>query len=153
MNHARKKKFSLITVEQLIEVAKSSIKYGLSLQEISLIFQVPNGFSQLTELISTKQRELEIITNVIAKFYKEQEQLGALSPRDLFLLLRDTNVSPSLEELLNVFKTLSSEEVRILRAIDKNRLPENTMYLLYEVKKSVFRLRALATVIEQSISY
>lgn len=152
MNHARKKKFSLITVEQLIEVAKSSIKYGLSLQEISLIFQVPNGFSQLTELISIKQRELEIIANVIAKFCKEQEQLGALSPRDLFLLLRGTNVSPSLEELLNAFKTLSSEEVGILRAIDKNRLPENTMYLLYEVKKSVFRLRSLATVIEQSIN-
>ncbi len=153
INHARKKKFSLITVEQLIEVAKSTIKYGLSLQEISLIFQVPNGFSQLTETISTKQRELEIINNVIAKFYKEQEQLGALSPRDLFLLLRDTNVSPSLEELLNIFKTLSSEEVGILRAIDKNRLPENTMYLLYEVKKSVFKLRSLATVIEQSINY
>lgn len=152
LNHARKKKFSLITVEQLIEVAKASIKYGLSLQEISLIFQVPNGFSQLTELISAKQRELEIIANVIAKFCKEQEQLGALSPRDLFLLLRDTNVSPSLEELLNAFKTLSNEEVGILRAIDKNRLPENTMYLLYEVKKSVFRLRALATVIEQSIN-
>lgn len=152
MNHARKKKFSLITVEQLIEVAKSSIKYGLSLQEISLIFQVPNGFSQLTELISIKQRELEIIANVIAKFCKEQEQLGALSPRDLFLLLRGTNVSPSLEELLNAFKTLSSEEGGILRAIDKNRLPENTMYLLYEVKKSVFRLRSLATVIEQSIN-
>lgn len=136
----------------MIEVAKSSIKYGLSLQEIFLIFQVPNGFSQLTELISIKQRELEIIANVIAKFCKEQEQLGALSPRNLFLLLRGTNVSPSLEELLNAFKTLSSEEVGILRAIDKNRLPENTMYLLYEVKKSVFRLRSLATVIEQSIN-
>lgn len=150
-NHARKKGFALITVEQLIEIAKALKNLGLSLQEISLIFQVPNGHSKLNELISLKQRQFDVISNVITKFCKEQEQIGALSPRDLFLLLRDTNVSPSLEELLNVFSILSSAEVGILVAIDKNRMPENTMYMLYESKKSIFRLRALANAIEKSI--
>lgn len=149
-NHARKKGFALITIEQLIAIARVSRKLGLSLQEISLIFQVPNGFSKLDELISLKQRELDIISHVISKFCKEQEQLGALSPRDLFLLLRDTNVSPSLEELINIFETLSNIEIGVLEAVDKNRLPENTMYILCETRKSVFRLRALATIIERS---
>lgn len=151
INHARKKNFALITTDQLIEITKSSRNLGLSLQEIALIFQTPNGFSQLGEIISQKQRELDIISCVITKFCKEQDQLGALSPRDLFLLLRDTNISPSLEELIDAFKTLSNEEFGILRAIDKNRLPENTMYLLCEVKKSVFRLRTLAAIIEKSM--
>ena len=151
INHARKKNFALITVEQLTEVAKSALKYGLSLQEISLIFQVPTGFSQFAELVSAKQRELEIISNVIKKFSKEQEQIGALSPRDLFLLLRDTNVSPTLEELIDIFKTLSSQEIGILYSMDKNRLPENTRYILCEVKQSVFRLQALSLAIAQGI--
>ncbi len=150
-NHARKKGFALITIDQLIEIAGASRKLGLSLQEISLIFQAPNGFSKLDELISLKQRELDIISHVISRFCKEQEQLGALSPRDLFLLLRDTNVSPSLEELINVFETLSNIEIGVLEAVDKNRLPENTMYILCETRKSVFRLHALATIIERSI--
>lgn len=151
VNHARKKNFALITTEQLIEIAKTSRKLGLSLKEISLIFQVPNGFSQLADLISMRERELEIISVVISKFSKEQGQIGALSPRDMFLLLRDTNVSPSLEELINIFKILSNDVIGILNVVVENRMPENTMYLLIEPRSTVFRLRSFAIAIEQSI--
>lgn len=150
-NHALKKQFALVTVKQIIDATKASKDLGLSLQELSLIFQVPNGFLKLNELILLKQRELDIISNVLSRFYKEQKQIGALSPRDLFLLLRDTNVSPSLDELLSVFKMLSDKNIDVLKAIDKDRLPENTMYVLCETRKSVYRLRALATTIEKSM--
>lgn len=151
ISHALKKNIALITTEQLIKIAKASRDLGLSLEEIALIFKVPNGYSQLNLLIKTKKRELDIITNVITKFCKEQNQLGPLSPRDLFLLLKDTEGSPTLEELIDVFKILSNADIGILHQMDKNRLPENTMYLLYGGKKAVYRLQALATIIDKSM--
>ena len=150
-NHARKKAFALITDTQLIEIAHASRSMGLSLQEIALAFQVPNGLSQLDELISSKQRELEIISTLISKFCREQEILGGLSPRDLFLLLRDTNVSPSLKELTNVFETLSKPEIGLIRAIDDTCSPENTRYLLRNVKNTANRLHALASAVEKGL--
>lgn len=150
-NHAQKKGFALITTDQLIAVAEASKKLGLSLQDISLLFEVPNGFSELAERISSKQRELDILSMVILKFCKEQDQIGALSPRDLFLLLRDTSESPTLKELIDAFELLSSVEIGVLKAVDENRLPENTMYMLIEAKKSIARLRAISNAIEKGI--
>lgn len=150
-NHAKKKSFALITDAELSEIAKHAQLLGLSLQEIALVFQMPNGLSQLTELISSKQRELSITSNVIDRFRKEQDELGGLSPRDLFLLLRNTDDSPSLEELLNVFETLSKSEIGVLSAVNNSRSPENTVYVLSEGKRVVNRLRALASAIEKGL--
>lgn len=150
-NHAKRKSFALITDTELSEIAAHAHSLGLKLQEISLIFQVPNGFSQLAELISSKQRELTIITNVISRFRREQEELGGLSPRDLFLLLRNTDDSPSLEELLNVFETLSRAEIGVLTATTGSRPSENTVYTLAEGKRVVNHLRAIASAIENGL--
>ena len=150
-NHAKKKSFALITDEELSEIAKHAHSLGLTLQEISLIFQVPNGLSQLAELISSKQRELTITSNVISRFRREQDELGGLSPRDLFLLLRNTDDSPSLEELLNVFETLSRPEIGVLTTVTSSRSPENTVYALTEGKRTVNRLRALASAIDKGL--
>lgn len=150
-NHARKKEFALITESQLIEIASASENLGLSLQEIALAFQVPNGLSQLEEIISTKRRELDIISEVISKFLSEQELLGGLSPRDLFLLLRDSNESPSMDELISVFEKLSKEEIGILQKVDRNSSPENVRYMLKAAKKTINHLRALASAIERGI--
>lgn len=150
-NHARKKGFSLITDGQLIEIASASKEIGLSLSEIALAFQVPNGLSQLEEIISTKKRELNIISEVISKFLREQELLDGLSPRDLFLLLRNSNESPSLDELIGAFETLAREEIGILRKVDGKNSPENVRYILKGAEKSINYLRALATAIEKGI--
>ena len=56
---------------ELIEIARMSCSLGLSLQEIALIFQVPDGFSRLEELIAARQREMDIITYVVSMFEKE----------------------------------------------------------------------------------
>jgi len=150
-NHAKKKSFALITAAELGDIAYTSKTLGVSLDEIALIFQVPNGLSQFDDLMSSKQRELDIITTVIAKFCKEQELIGGLSPRDMFLLLRDTNVSPSLEELLNVFETLSRPEIGVLTATSSTRPSENTIYILHNGEKTVNRLYALADAIDKGL--
>ena len=151
-NHAKKKNFALITVTELVEIARSAHSLGLSLQEIASLFIVPNGLSQIDELISSKQRELDIISEVVAKLCQEQELLGSLSPRDLFLLLRTTNVSPSMDELLLVFKTLSQPEIGLLAPVNSASSEENTTYMLYNGEKAVNRLHALANAIEKGLS-
>lgn len=150
-NHAKKKSFALITDTELSDIAKHSYSLGLKLQEISLIFQVPNGLSQLAELISSKQRELTITSHVVSRLRREQDELGGLSPRDVFLLLRNTDDSPSLEELLNVFEMLSRPEIGVLTAVTNSRSPENTVYTLTEGKRAVNRLRALASAIDKGL--
>lgn len=150
-DHARKKRFALITESQLIEIARASKELGLSIQEIALAFQVPDGLSQLEEIISTKKRELGIISEVVSKFLGEQDLLGSLSPRDLFLLLRNSNESPSLDELLSVFEMLSGEEIGILQKDDEKRSPEDMRYILKGAKKTINHLRALAAAIEKGI--
>lgn len=150
-NHAKKKLFALITDSELSEIARLSQSLGLSLQEIALVFQVPNGLSQLAELMSSKQRELAIVSSVLSIFRKEQDELEGLSPRDLFLLLRHTDDSPSLEELINVFETLSRPEIGVLVATNTTKFPQNVVYILNEGKKAANRLRALASAIEKGI--
>ena len=151
-NHAKKKNYALITATELAEIARSAHLLGLSLQEIGSLFIVPNGLSQIDELISNKQRELDIISEVVAKFCQEQELLGSLSPRDLFLLLRMTNVSPSMDELLMVFKTLSQPEIGLLVSVNSAGSEENTTYMLHNGVKAVNRLHALANAIEKGLS-
>lgn len=117
----------------------------MNLQEIALTFQVPDGLSQLEDIISTKKRELAIISEVVSKFLGEQELLDGLSLRGLFLLLRSSNESPSLDELINVFETLAREEIGILQKADGKDSPENMRYMLRGVEKTINRLRALAS--------
>ena len=150
-NHAKKKQFALISVDEIIEIARASQEFGLSLDEKGLLFQVPNGLSRLSDLISEKQRQFDIVSIIVSKFCKEQDALGGLSPRDLFLLLRDNALSPTLEELLSAFETLSKSEIGILYAIDNKRSPENTAYVLYDGKTVVNKLRALSCAIEKGL--
>jgi len=150
-NHARKKAYALITDEQLSEIAHAFESIGLSPQEIGLVFQVPNGISQLDELIASKQRELEIISIVISRLNREQEMLGGLSSRDLFFMSRDTSASPSLKELLSAVEILSKPEIGALRATDETRAPENTTYVLGNAKRTANRLRALASTIDKAL--
>ena len=150
-NHARKKSFALVTDKELSEIAKTSKSLGLSLHEIALIFKTPNGLSELEELMATKQRELDLIAMVIAKYREERDLLGDLSPRDLLLLLRHTNISPSLEELLRVIETLSRPEIGILETKNSARSAENTVYGLVGERGNVNRLRALADAIDKGL--
>lgn len=151
-NHARKKGFSLITDEELIDIAQNVQSSGLSLNEIALLFNVPNGLAQLSELINARKREIEIIALVISTFKQEQDAMESLSARDLYFLLRRTELSPSLEELISAFETLSKEEVGVLSQVKKASAIENTTYEIRGGKYCVNRLRALANAIEKGLS-
>ena len=116
------------------------------------MFMVPDGLSRIEELISSRQREMDIISETVAKLCREQELLGSLSPRDLFLLLRAASISPSMDELLGVFKTLSQPEIGLLSPVSPAGSEENTTYLLHDGARAVNRLRALANAIEKGLS-
>lgn len=148
-NHARKKGFALVTDKELIDIAINSKELGLSLTDIALLFKVPGGLSQLDELINMQRRNLEIISLVITTFKQEQEAMEALSARDLYFLLRKTKVSPSMEELINVFELLSTQEIQVLTPIKKDSATENNTYAIRNEIQSINRLRALATAIEK----
>ena len=150
-NHARKKGFALVTDTELIDIAKSSKTLGLSLTDIAYLFKVPNGLSQLDELITARKRELDIITLVVNTFVKEQGTMDSLSARDLYFLLRSTNLSPSLEELLNAFDALSKGEVGILSKVKSASAAENVTYSMAGGGHSVNRLRAMASAIETGL--
>lgn len=149
--YAQKKGFALITATELINIARTSQEIGLSLSEISLLFKVPNGLSQLEETIATRKRELEIISLVVSTFNEEQEAIGSLSARDLFLLSRKTNMSPTMEELLDAFDILSKKEVGFLHQINSNTSSENITYAICGKTICVNRLRAIASAIEDGL--
>lgn len=150
-NHARKKGFALVTDTELIDIAKNSKTLGLSLTDIAHLFKVPNGLSQLDELITSRKRELDIITLVVKTFVNEQGAIDSLSARDLYFLLRSTNLSPSLEELLNTFDTLSKGELGILTKVKSASAAENITYSMMGGEHSVNRLRATASAIENGL--
>lgn len=150
-NFARKKGFALITDGELIDVALSAKKLGLSLDEIALMFKVPSGESELEELINFKTRQLEIVSLIIKTFKQEQEVMDSLSARDLYFLLRGTDVSPSLEELINVFELLATAEIGVLTMIKKGSPTENTTYAMQNEVQKANRLRALASAIESGL--
>lgn len=150
-NFALKKEYALITDKQLIEIANASEALGLSIQEISLMFKAPDGFSQLEEIISSKRRELDVISEIIRQFCNKQELLESLSPRDLFLLLINSSISPSLEELISGFNTLSNNQIGILKKVNENTISENVQYILCDEKRTINRMRALANAIEKGM--
>ena len=153
-NHALKKNFALVTAEELGNIARSAQMPGLSLQEIALLFRTPNGLSQLSEIISDRQRELDVISLVVAKMYTQEdklEELGGISPRDMYFSFEDTPISPSREELISAFETLSRLEIGILRATNKNPDPENTTYTVSDGQYRVFRMKSIAAAIEEGL--
>ena len=145
---ARKKGVSLVTDKELIDIAISARKLGLTLDEIGLLFKVPNGLSALEELINQKRRQLEIISLVVRTFRQEQEAMDSLSARDLYFLLRGTDISPSLDELISTFELLATSEIGILNLVKKSSSVENTTFSIHNEVQCMNRLRAIASAVE-----
>ena len=112
---------------------------------------MPNGLSALDEVISTRKRQLEIISIVIKTFKHEQEAMDSLSARDLYFLLRGTSISPSLEELINTFELLATEEIGILNLVKKASPTENTTYTMRNEVQRMNHLRSLASAVEMGL--
>lgn len=149
-NHAAKKGFALIKVEDLENIAISARKLGLSLEEIALMFKT-NGINDVYEIIDQRTRESQVISLVVATMTREQEALGSLSARDLYLLLRTTDLSPSLDELIEIFDLLSQKEIQVTSVVNKSSAKENVTYELNPIKPTANRLRLLADSIEGGV--
>lgn len=150
-SHARKMSFALVNVAELGDIARSFAAVGLSREEIACVFKAPGGQSELSDIITEKQRKLEIIAAVVAEFRKSQGELGGLSPRDLLLLLRGHSVSPSLDELVMAFDSLSDDTVGVLVPMSRGGAPEHTAYVLRDAKAAARHLRALADAIDSGL--
>lgn len=123
----------------------------MNLQEIALMFYTPDGLSKLEELIAEKQREQNLIKQIISTFKKEQEMLESISARDMFLLLRMTDNSPSLEEILKIFALLSKEEINILKIYKNAPDAENVTYIMKNVNSTINRLKMIANAVEEGL--
>lgn len=77
--------------------------------------------------------------------------MDSLSARDLYFLLRRTDLSPSLEELINAFITLAKEEIGLLVLTKTASSIENNTYVIRGEKHCINRLRALANAIENGL--
>lgn len=120
---------------------------------MALMFKSPDGLSELEEMISSKRRELDVISEIIRQFCNKQELLESLSPRDLFLLLLNSSIAPSLEELISGFDTLSNNQTGILKKVSKNSTLENVQYVLCDEKRTINRMRALANAMEKGLEF
>lgn len=151
ISHARKKGFALITDEELSQIAKTARMLGLDLSETALIFQVPNGLSQFEELIAQRQRRIDLISLAVTTLIMEEDTYGSLSARDLSLLLRNTELAPSIEELIPVLELLASSGVQVLSVSERNNAIEHTAYTISREMTAAYRLAALARAVEEGV--
>lgn len=92
-----------------------------------------------------------MIKQIISTFKKEQEMLESISVRDMFLLLRMTDNSPSLEEMLKIFALLSKEEINILQIYKNAPDAENVTYIMKNVNSTINRLKVIANAVEEGL--
>lgn len=92
-----------------------------------------------------------MIKQIISTFKKEQEMLESISVRDMFLLLRMTDNSPSLEEMLKIFALLSKEEINILQIYKNDPDAENVTYIMKNVNSTINRLKMIANAVEEGL--
>lgn len=150
-NAAQKNQWVLITADELGELATSAHTLGLRPAELGMLFEVPDGLSQLAELIEARQRELDIVSLVISRLRDETATEEAVSPRDIALIERGSQIAPKIDELLDTFRLISSLQMDIVRVIDDVPDSKYTTYQIGDVRPAVERLRALASAFEQGI--
>lgn len=150
-NMASQKKWVLLDADRLGTLAEASITLGLRPYEIGQLFLVPNGLSDLDDLIADRRRELEIVSFLLAKLAEEEGEAGeAISARDISRDGRRTELRPSVEEIVNAIDVMSSLHAGALRLVDPADDPKFATYVLGDALAGARRLRALADAISLS---
>jgi hypothetical protein len=148
---ARKKQWALITAEELGQVVTSSDALGLRPAEIGILFEVPDGLSRLADLIDARQRELDVVSLVISRLKVEMETEEAVSPRDISLIERGSQLAPNIDELLETFDLFEQLGSEIVRSVGDEQDRRYATYQIGDVRPAVKRLRALASAIERGL--
>lgn len=148
-NMAQKKQWALITAEELGQVLTAADALGLRPAEIGVLFEVPDGMSRLADVIDARQRALDILTLVISRLKTETEE--AVSPRDISLIERGSELAPNIDELLETFTLFESLDADIVRRVEDIKDPRYATYRIGDVRPAAKRLRALAAAIERGL--
>jgi hypothetical protein len=149
-NMASQKHWALLDVDRLGELAGASIALGLRPYEVAQLFLVPNGLSELDDLIANRKREFDIVSFLVTKLAEEKSEAGeAISARDISRDGRKTELSPSVEEIVAAIGVISGLHTDALRAVDAADDPKFTTYVLGDALAGARRLRALADAIER----
>jgi hypothetical protein len=113
------------------------------------LFLVPNGLSDLDDLIADRRRELDIVSFLLTKLAEEESEVGeAISARDISRDGRRTELRPSVEEIVNAIDVISGLHVGALRLVDAADDPKFATYVLGDALAGARRLRALADAID-----
>ncbi len=151
-NMAAKREWSLVDAERLGTLVECAIEYGLRPHELGRLFQVPNGFSEIEDLISQRRRELNVLSLVVAQLIDEANDSGdAITARDISRDGRRTELTPSVDEVLAAAATLSQFGNGALRMVDHHDDPKFVTYVLGDVRATAQRLRAVADAIEKPL--
>lgn len=150
-NMAERKQWALITAEELGQVVTSADAFGLRPAEIGVMFAAPDGMSRLGDLIDARQRELDVVSLVISRLKVEVETQESLSPRDIWLIERSSQLAPNIDELLDTFSLFERLDSDIVRNVESAQDPRYATYQIGDVQPAAKRLRALAAAIEQGL--
>lgn len=150
-NAAQKQEWVLITAAELGELVASADALGLRPAELGILFEMPDGLSRLADLIDARQRELDIVSLVISRLKDEMETEEAVSPRDISLIERRSQLAPNIDELLETFGLFGHLAPDIVRVIDEGQDPRYVTYQIGDVRPAAKRLRALAAAIERGL--
>lgn len=150
-NAAQKQGWALISAAELGDLVESANTLGLRPAELGVLFEVPDGMSSLAGLIEARQRELEIVSLVISRLKDEMEIEEAVSPRDISLIERRSELAPNIDELIETFALFGRIAPEIVRVVDEGQDPRYVTYQIGDVRPAANRLRALAAAIEKGL--
>ncbi|MDQ7804603.1 restriction endonuclease [Amycolatopsis sp. A133] len=150
---AAQKSWALLDAERLGTLADVSIEFGLRPCEVGRMFQVPNGLSDLEDLIADRQRELDVTSFLLAKLAEEASESGeAISARDISRDGRRTDLAPSVDEVVVAIDALLQMQIGALRLVDVADDPKFATYVLGDASAGAGQLRALAGAIERGVA-
>jgi hypothetical protein len=145
---ATKRDWALVTASELGQIVIAAESLGLRPAEVGAIFETPDGLSRVADLIDSRQRELDMVSLVISRLRDEVENEESVSPRDISLIERRSELAPSIDELISTFGVLVALDADIVRIVDANQDLKHETYQMGDIRPAANKLRALAAALE-----
>lgn len=149
---AAKKSWALVTATELGEIVIATEALGLSTADVGALFETPDGLSRVAHLIDSRQRQMDMVALVVSRLRDEGENEEAVSPRDISLIERRSELAPSIDELIATFGLLIALDMDIARIVDANHDPKHETYQIGDIRSAANRLRALAAALELGLT-
>lgn len=148
-NMAIKRNWTLLDASRFGEIADVTVALGLSPSVTGALFADANGLEKVDNAIECRQRELAVLSLVIAQLADEAAQTGeAITPRDISRDGRRSELQPTIDEVLAALSTLRTTAPEVVQVRDENEDPRFSSYLLGHARSAASELRALADAIE-----